>query len=379
MLPDGTINPGQMTSFNHYALGAVVDWLHRTVAGLAPLEPGYARVLVAPQPGGGLTWARTSLETRHGAVAVAWTQADGGRAGAGRHPARRGHRLVRLPGERRPRDRTRAPTTSTTRDAARRSPDRLPCRRGWSPRHAARRRRAARAWPPSDRVGAEPLSESRPRWVLTPGRPWVNVRALKRSRQRGRDASRGLCAVCLPIRRSHEVQQDGPARSRHGGLHVVHRPGGGRLQRRQPGQQQRRGQQRGQRRRRHDHLPDPQRRRHGGADQGAHRRLPGGQPGHHGQHRHPPRRHRRRQHHQDPAGHRRHGRRLRVQQRLAAAGDQARAEPDPAGRPAVGRPARRQLRGVLQGHRRQAVRRARSARPSAAACSTTSRSTRSSA
>ena len=77
-LPDGTINPGEMTSFNHYALGAVVDWLHRTVAGLAPLEPGYARVLVAPQPGGGLTWARTGLQTRHGAVAVSWSHPEGG-------------------------------------------------------------------------------------------------------------------------------------------------------------------------------------------------------------------------------------------------------------------------------------------------------------
>ena len=44
MLPDGTINPGQMTSFNHYALGAVADWMHRTVGGLAPAEPGYRRV-----------------------------------------------------------------------------------------------------------------------------------------------------------------------------------------------------------------------------------------------------------------------------------------------------------------------------------------------
>ena len=76
MLPDGTINPGQMTSFNHYALGAVADWMHRAIGGIAPLEPGYARVLVAPQPGGGLTWARTSLETRHGLVSVAWRQGD---------------------------------------------------------------------------------------------------------------------------------------------------------------------------------------------------------------------------------------------------------------------------------------------------------------
>ena len=68
MLPDGTINPGQMTSFNHYALGAVADWMHRTIGGIAPLEPGYAEVLIAPQPGGGITWARASLETRHGPV-----------------------------------------------------------------------------------------------------------------------------------------------------------------------------------------------------------------------------------------------------------------------------------------------------------------------
>jgi alpha-L-rhamnosidase len=74
MLPDGSINPGEMTSFNHYAFGAVVDWMHRTIGGISPLEPGYSRVLVAPQPGGGLTWARASLETRLGRVATEWHQ-----------------------------------------------------------------------------------------------------------------------------------------------------------------------------------------------------------------------------------------------------------------------------------------------------------------
>ena len=74
MLPDCTINPGQMTSFNHYALGAVADWIHRTVGGIAPLEPGYAKVLIAPQPGGGLTWATARLETARGLVEVHWRQ-----------------------------------------------------------------------------------------------------------------------------------------------------------------------------------------------------------------------------------------------------------------------------------------------------------------
>ena len=72
MLPDGTINPGEMTSFNHYALGAVADWMHRVVGGVAPLAPGYSKVLVAPQPGGGLTEAETTLKTPHGQVSVHW-------------------------------------------------------------------------------------------------------------------------------------------------------------------------------------------------------------------------------------------------------------------------------------------------------------------
>jgi alpha-L-rhamnosidase len=78
MLPDGTINPGQMTSFNHYALGAVADWMHRMIGGIAPLEAGYAKVLIGPKPGGGIHWARSSLETRNGRISVAWSREDGG-------------------------------------------------------------------------------------------------------------------------------------------------------------------------------------------------------------------------------------------------------------------------------------------------------------
>jgi alpha-L-rhamnosidase len=74
MLPDGSINPGEMTSFNHYALGAVADWMHRVIGGIAPLEPGYTKVLVAPQPGGDIRWARSSLETRHGTITISWSR-----------------------------------------------------------------------------------------------------------------------------------------------------------------------------------------------------------------------------------------------------------------------------------------------------------------
>ena len=78
MLPDGTINPGAMTSFNHYALGAVADWMHRVIGGIAPLKPGYSKVLIAPQPGGGISWARSSLDTKHGTVRVSWSREGAG-------------------------------------------------------------------------------------------------------------------------------------------------------------------------------------------------------------------------------------------------------------------------------------------------------------
>ena len=77
MLPDGSINPGQMTSFNHYALGAVADWLHRTVAGLAPGAPGYRELVVRPRPGGGLTHAGARHTTPYGDAAVSWRVEDG--------------------------------------------------------------------------------------------------------------------------------------------------------------------------------------------------------------------------------------------------------------------------------------------------------------
>jgi len=76
MLPDGTVHPGTMTSFNHYALGAVADWMHRTVAGLAPAAPGYHRIRFAPRPGGGLSWAAAAHETPYGRAAISWKFVD---------------------------------------------------------------------------------------------------------------------------------------------------------------------------------------------------------------------------------------------------------------------------------------------------------------
>jgi alpha-L-rhamnosidase len=72
MLPDGTINPGEMTSFNHYALGAVADWLHRCVAGLAPAAPGYREIVVRPLLSSALTSASARHLTPYGEAHVTW-------------------------------------------------------------------------------------------------------------------------------------------------------------------------------------------------------------------------------------------------------------------------------------------------------------------
>ena len=77
MRPDGSINPGAMTSFNHYALGAVVDWMHRTVAGLAPKSPGYRELLVEPRPSRALTSASARHITPYGEASVGWERSGG--------------------------------------------------------------------------------------------------------------------------------------------------------------------------------------------------------------------------------------------------------------------------------------------------------------
>ncbi|MGW7051127.1 family 78 glycoside hydrolase catalytic domain [Streptomyces sp. NPDC054887] len=76
--PDGTLNPGGMTSFNHYALGAVADWLHRVVGGLEVTEPGARSLSFRPRPGGGITWARTRHETPHGTASLFWETTTAG-------------------------------------------------------------------------------------------------------------------------------------------------------------------------------------------------------------------------------------------------------------------------------------------------------------
>lgn len=68
------IHPAGMNSFNHYAFGAVGEWMYRTILGinLDPEVPAYKRFIIRPQPGGGLTWARGYYDSIHGRIECAW-------------------------------------------------------------------------------------------------------------------------------------------------------------------------------------------------------------------------------------------------------------------------------------------------------------------
>jgi len=72
MSPDGTVGDDGMTSFNHYALGAVGNWMHENIGGLKALEPGWKKVLVKPTPGGPLKSAEITHIGPYGTVEVKW-------------------------------------------------------------------------------------------------------------------------------------------------------------------------------------------------------------------------------------------------------------------------------------------------------------------
>jgi len=72
--PDGSFQDVGMNSFNHYAYGAIGEWMYRHVAGL-DLDsemPGYKHILLAPHPGGGLTNANAEFKSIYGKVKSAW-------------------------------------------------------------------------------------------------------------------------------------------------------------------------------------------------------------------------------------------------------------------------------------------------------------------
>lgn len=75
--PIGDDGTDMMISYNHYASGAVGDFLYRRVAGIEAVEPGYKAFTVKPVLGGGLTWAKGSVNTPYGMVSTSWKLENG--------------------------------------------------------------------------------------------------------------------------------------------------------------------------------------------------------------------------------------------------------------------------------------------------------------
>jgi len=76
--PDSSFQTPSMNSFNHYAYGAIGDWMYRTIAGLDTYDEGagYKKIKVQPHPGGGLGFANADLETGYGKLSAHWKIAN---------------------------------------------------------------------------------------------------------------------------------------------------------------------------------------------------------------------------------------------------------------------------------------------------------------
>jgi alpha-L-rhamnosidase len=77
---DGSFQDAGMNSFNHYAYGAVGEWMYRVMAGLDIDEsmPGYKHIVIAPHPGGDFTEVNASHDTPYGRAASHWTKTASG-------------------------------------------------------------------------------------------------------------------------------------------------------------------------------------------------------------------------------------------------------------------------------------------------------------
>ncbi|WP_099204759.1 alpha-L-rhamnosidase [Scatolibacter rhodanostii] len=78
IMENGDFWSPDMNSYNHYAYGAVADWVYGTAAGIKTDEnaPGYEKVIICPNPDQRLTWLKASLETKHGLIRSEWKKKD---------------------------------------------------------------------------------------------------------------------------------------------------------------------------------------------------------------------------------------------------------------------------------------------------------------
>jgi len=78
--PDGSFQDAGMNSFNHYAYGAVGDWMLGAAAGIQIDEanPGFKHIIFAPLADARLDHLSAEIETRHGLVRSGWRKTESG-------------------------------------------------------------------------------------------------------------------------------------------------------------------------------------------------------------------------------------------------------------------------------------------------------------
>ena len=74
LLPDGRVSSTGMNSLNHYAYGAIVEWMYRDMCGLAPdpQHPGFRRARLCPHPDARVEWVSAEYESASGRYAARW-------------------------------------------------------------------------------------------------------------------------------------------------------------------------------------------------------------------------------------------------------------------------------------------------------------------
>ena len=77
ILPDGSFNPANMNSLNHYAYGSIGYWLYTRLCGLQLIEPGYKKFAVRPKFIQGITWTDLCFESVYSTIRTAWRCEDG--------------------------------------------------------------------------------------------------------------------------------------------------------------------------------------------------------------------------------------------------------------------------------------------------------------
>lgn len=78
VLPDGSISSTGMNSLNHYAYGAIVEWMYRYMCGLHPVSPAYRRFTIRPFTDERFDWVCMSYNSARGLIRSAWKKQDNG-------------------------------------------------------------------------------------------------------------------------------------------------------------------------------------------------------------------------------------------------------------------------------------------------------------